>query len=171
MQSFQDPAIHVSICHAHSCNICPLMPSSHLQSHPSGRSPFLSSKCALSPPGPRPSVSQQPAGRGCAVGITASGASAAAAQPGQDAGTAGPPAVVVVTAAATRLGSALVPLGAPHIQGTPSILVTLSVSPQVASWHLGAGLALSTCQTANVLIVTLVGTQVWPLGCSAGGAA
>lgn len=166
MQSFQDPAIHVSICHAHSCNICPLMPSSHLQSHPSGRSPFLSSKCVLPPPSLRPSVSHQLSGWGCAVGSQPCCSTA-----GADAVTAGPPAVVVATAGATRLESALVPLGAPHIQGSPPILLTLSASPQVASWHLWAGLALSTCQQANVLIVTLVGTQGWPLGCGVGDAA
>jgi len=83
------------------------------------------------------------------------------AQPGQDVRAAGPLTAVEVTADATRSGAALVP----HVQGSPSILFTLSVSPRVAFWHSGTGLALSACQLEKVLIVTSVGTQ----GCGAGG--
>lgn len=66
-----------------------------------------------------------------------SGASPSLAQPGQDAGMADPPAAVEVTVGAAGLRAPLVPLGAPHIQGSPSIPFTLLASPQVVSRHLG----------------------------------
>lgn len=102
MASFQDPTIHLWVCHAHSCNICPLMPVG--QQGALACSPILLGEAPRCYPSlcflhPFQGEGHPPAAQlGCAVGMAAGRASPSPAQPGQDAGTADLLTAVEVTA-------------------------------------------------------------------------
>lgn len=66
-------------------------------------------------------------------------------------------------------GAPLLLLSALHVQGSPSILFTLLASPQVASWHLGAGLAPSACQLQMSLLSSRWGRRAGPWDVVPGG--